>query len=70
MYIHTRFEWEERKNRLNQRKHGGISFELAAGVFDDVHCTLTLDRIDDMASNDGTRWAPSRLRPGARSFCS
>lgn len=29
-----RFEWDEKKNRLNLRKHG-ISFEAAAQVFDD-----------------------------------
>jgi uncharacterized DUF497 family protein len=28
-----RYEWDERKNRQNQRKHDGISFELAALVF-------------------------------------
>jgi uncharacterized DUF497 family protein len=35
MYIHKRYEWDERKNRLNQRKHDGIRFELGAQVFDD-----------------------------------
>jgi uncharacterized DUF497 family protein len=34
----VRYEWDERKNRRNQRKHGGISFELATLVFrEDCH---------------------------------
>ena len=31
-----KFEWDERKNQINQEKHG-ISFELAAYVFQDEH---------------------------------
>jgi uncharacterized DUF497 family protein len=42
-----RYEWDERKNRENQRKHGGISFELAALVFDDQRCRIALDRVDE-----------------------
>jgi hypothetical protein len=30
----VQFVWDERKNRLNRRKHG-ISFETAISVFDD-----------------------------------
>lgn len=41
-----RYEWGERKNLQNQRKHGGISFELAALVFDDDHCLIGPDRVD------------------------
>jgi hypothetical protein len=37
------FEWDERKNRLNQRKHG-ISFELAVRVFDDPFQLTIPDR--------------------------
>jgi uncharacterized DUF497 family protein len=48
-----RFEWDERKNRQNQRKHGGISFELAALVFEDEHCLTGLDRIDETGKQ---RW--------------
>jgi uncharacterized protein len=40
-----RYEWDERKNRENQRKHG-ISFELAALVFEDENALLLLDRVD------------------------
>jgi uncharacterized DUF497 family protein len=33
------FEWDERKNASNRRKHG-VSFEVAAAVFDDpMHVT-------------------------------
>jgi uncharacterized DUF497 family protein len=49
----VRYEWDERKNRANQRKHGGISFELAALVFDDENCLLGLDRVDE---NGEPRW--------------
>ena len=31
-----KFEWDERKNHINQEKHG-ISFEVAAYVFQDEH---------------------------------
>ena len=27
------FEWDEGKNRINKKKHDGISFELAVRVF-------------------------------------
>ena len=41
-----RIEWGERKDHLNQRKHG-ISFELASLVFDDPKLLITLDRVDE-----------------------
>ena len=34
-----RFEWDENKNRINQRKHG-ISFEEATTVFYDEYAIL------------------------------
>ena len=40
-----RFEWDERKNRENQRKHG-VSFEVALLVFEDEYCLVKPDRID------------------------
>jgi uncharacterized DUF497 family protein len=49
----VRYEWDERKNRQNQRKHGGISFELAALVFEDPGCLIELDRIDEAGEQ---RW--------------
>ena len=42
-----RYEWNEEKNRQNQRKHQGISFELAALVFEDERCLIGVDRIDE-----------------------
>ncbi len=27
------FEWDEKKNEINKKKHNGISFEVAARVF-------------------------------------
>jgi uncharacterized DUF497 family protein len=41
-----RLEWDERKNRLNQKKHG-IAFWLAARVFADECRILEKDRIDE-----------------------
>lgn len=46
IYI-MRYEWDERKNRENQRKHAGISFELAMLVFEDEHRLISLDRVDE-----------------------
>ncbi len=45
IYI-VRHEWDEGKNRRNQQKHGGISFELATLVFEDERCLVYRDRID------------------------
>ncbi len=45
MYIQMRHEWDPGKNRENQRKHG-ISFELAALVFEDERCLIRFDRVD------------------------
>lgn len=39
-----RFEWDEAKNRSNQRKHG-LSFELASQVFRDPLRITLLERI-------------------------
>lgn len=35
-----RYEWDERRNVRNQRKHGGIPFEVAALVFEDERCLI------------------------------
>jgi len=47
-----RFEWDERKNHENQRKHG-ISFDLAVLVFADEHRLIGLDRVDETGEQ---RW--------------
>jgi uncharacterized protein len=40
------FEWDEIKNRGNQRKHR-VSFETATLVFDDPRAISVLDRIEE-----------------------
>ena len=47
-----RYEWDERKNRENLRKHG-ISFEIAALVFEDENRLILLDRVDETGEQ---RW--------------
>ena len=49
----TGFEWDEAKNRRNQRKHGGISFQLAALVFEDEFCLVDMDHTDETGEQ---RW--------------
>jgi uncharacterized protein len=61
-----RYEWDEAKNLRNQRKHGGISFELAALVFEDERCLVYAERIDDKTVEQ--RWhaiGAARIEPGA-----
>ena len=40
-----RFEWDSKKNRINQAKHNGLDFETAARVFDDPNLILMRDRV-------------------------
>jgi uncharacterized protein len=47
----VRVEWDEKKNRANQKKHG-VSFELAQEIFDDP---LALSKLDRMVG-DEERW--------------
>jgi len=49
----VRYEWDEKKNRSNQRKHGGISFELASLVFEDINCLVVPDLVDETGEQ---RW--------------
>lgn len=49
-----RYEWDEAKNLRNQRKHNGISFELAALVFEDERCLIGADGIDSKTKEQ--RW--------------
>jgi uncharacterized DUF497 family protein len=49
----VRYEWSEAKNRLNQRKHDHISFELATLVFEDERCLIDPDRVDETGEQ---RW--------------
>ena len=48
----VRFTWDEDKNRINQRKHDGISFEVAAQVFRDPFRLSRQDRFE----GGETRW--------------
>ena len=61
-----RFEWDEAKNLRNQRRHDGISFELAALVFEDERCLVYGDRTDSRTREQ--RWhaiGAARIEPGA-----
>lgn len=40
-----RFQWNARKNRINQAKHSGLDFETAARVFSDPKIILVEDRV-------------------------
>lgn len=59
-----RYEWDERKNRRNQRKHGGISFELAALVFEDERCLVGLDRTDETGDERWHAIGAAQIEPG------
>jgi uncharacterized DUF497 family protein len=59
-----RYEWDTSKNLLNQRKHGGISFELATLVFDDRNCLVGLDRVDDSGEQRWHALGAISLEPG------
>lgn len=43
----TRFSWRDDKNRFNQNKHDGISFEAAVRVFQDPLRLTRQDRHED-----------------------
>ena len=59
-----RYEWDERKNRENQRKHGGISFELATLVFEDPDRLIELDRVDEAGEQRWHAQGTVFVRPG------
>ena len=42
----VQFEWNQAKNRSNWLKHG-ISFEIAALVFEDPRCVVSIDRVHE-----------------------
>lgn len=41
-----RFEWDEKKNLANRRKHR-VSFETATLVFEDPHAISVLERVEE-----------------------
>jgi uncharacterized DUF497 family protein len=57
------YEWDEAKNRRNQRQHGGISFVLATLVFQDEHCLIGPDRIDETGEQRCHALGEVRLDP-------
>jgi hypothetical protein len=59
-----RYEWDQRKNRENQRKHG-VSFELATLAFEDENCLLSLDRVDEMGEQRWHALGAVSLEPGS-----
>ena len=60
----VRYEWDEKKNLGNQRKHQGISFELATLVFEDRNCFVVLDRIDQTGEHRWHAIGQVRIEPG------
>ena len=58
--ITMRFEWDSKKNRINQTKYNGLDFETAARVFDDPNVVLMHDRVIDGEQ----RWHAIRGRLG------
>ena len=43
-----RFEWDDEKNKANQRRHEGLDFASAALVFNDPDWVLVKDRVDEL----------------------
>jgi uncharacterized DUF497 family protein len=62
LYIQVCYEWDEKKNRLNQRKHG-ISFEMAALVFEDERCLVRLDCVDETGEPRWHAIGAARIEP-------
>ena len=65
-----RLEWDERKNRLNLKKHR-IAFSLAARVFTDESRILEKDRLDEenaraALAHDREGWLRRHLHRGPR----
>jgi uncharacterized DUF497 family protein len=61
----VRYEWDEAKNRANQRKHGGVSFELAALVFEDECCLVVQNRIDEVGEQRWHAIGTASIEPGS-----
>jgi uncharacterized protein len=59
----VRYEWDQAKNRRNQRKHEGISFELAALVFEDERCLIGPDRLDETGERRWHAIGAARIEP-------
>jgi uncharacterized protein len=60
-----RYEWDDGKNRRNQRRHDGISFELATGALEDADCIVTRDRTDASGEQRWHAIRTARISPEA-----
>lgn len=60
-----RYEWDPRKDRLNQRKHG-VSFELASLVFEDERRLTRLDHVDATGEQRWIAIGAASPRPGMK----
>lgn len=60
-----RYEWDEVKNRLNQKKHG-VSFELAALALEDENCLVRKDRIDETGEQRWHALGAAQLTEGSQ----
>jgi uncharacterized protein len=60
-----RYEWDDAKNRLNQKKHG-VSFELAALALEDENCLIRQDRIDETGEQRWHALGAAQLAAGTR----
>jgi len=58
------YDWDEGKNRSNQRKHNGISFELASLVFEDAGCLVVADTNDETGEQRWLAIGSIRIEPG------
>ena len=59
-----RYEWDEGKNRRNQKKHR-ISFEMAALALEDERCLVRPDRVDETGKQRWHAIGAARLGPDA-----
>jgi uncharacterized protein len=65
MRIYTvRYEWDAKTNGRNQRRHRGISFELAALAFEDERCLVGPDRIDETGEARWRAIGAVQIEPG------
>jgi uncharacterized protein len=53
MQVTYRFDWDAAKERINVRKHDGITFSLASTV---LHDPLSISIYDDEHSESEERW--------------
>ena len=60
-----RYEWDEKKNRINQKKHG-VSFEVAALALEDENCLVRQDRIDETGEQRWHAIGAAQLDAGTR----